>query len=306
MTLARSSTRRSVAGRVSSRAAMSACSDAGAATASRSSRSGSDRTYWPPRGTTRSRSISERTVSTANSGIPSARVHQPVAHLLGQTDDEPVQQLPHVPVREGLEVEHGDPAVGGQRRPLLEQPGPGEDQHEHRERRHRQQVLEEADQAVVGVLGVVDDEHDRLAVADPLEERRPGVEEVLALERADRADAEQGARAAGRSTPAPRGPRRRCRARAAAARPGRRRRRPAPRPATAAAGAARGSPRPARRTPRPRRRTGSGRCASAGRSAARRCTSRTPSPAGSCRCPARRRPAAAPAAASPRPRGRSP
>ena len=82
----------------------------------------------------------------------------------------------------------------------VQQPGPGEQHDEAREGADRQQVLEEAEQALVGVLGVVDDEHDRvLVVADPAQERRPGGEQVLAREGADGADAEQGARAGARS-----------------------------------------------------------------------------------------------------------
>ena len=83
-------------------------------------------------------------------------------------------------------------AVGGQAGVLLEQGLAGQQEHEHGERRDRHQVLEEGDHAVVGVLGVVDDQDDGVLVpADPAEEGGPGVEQVLALEGAHRADPEE-------------------------------------------------------------------------------------------------------------------
>ncbi len=122
---------------------------------------------------------------------------------------------------------------------------------------------------------------------------------VQALKRSSRlnvptAPIPSSARSGGRATPARRGHRRRCRDPARAARPGRGRRPRALRRRRAGSAAGRGWPRPGRRTRHPRRRTGIGHGASARWPGGRRCTSRTPSPVGSCRRPARRRRRAAP------------
>ena len=82
--------------RLSSRAATRACSDAGAPMAPRSTAAASARTYWPPRGTTRSRSISERTVSTANSGTPSARATSRSRTSSGSPATRPSSSVAHV------------------------------------------------------------------------------------------------------------------------------------------------------------------------------------------------------------------
>ena len=76
---------------------------------SRSRRSGRRRTYCPPRGTTRSRSISERTVSTAKSGMPSDRSTSASRTSSGSPCDQPVEQRGHVGVRERLEVQRRSP-----------------------------------------------------------------------------------------------------------------------------------------------------------------------------------------------------
>ena len=68
--------------------------------------------------------------------------------------------------------------------------------------RYGQQVLDELEQTLVGVVRVVDDEDHRVGVlADALQEHRPGREQVLARVGADRADAQQGAEA--RADPGP-------------------------------------------------------------------------------------------------------
>ena len=195
--LARSRTRRWSGESLSSRAATRACSDAGAPIWSRSSRWSPARTYCPPRGTTRSRSISERTVSTAKSGMPSARDTSASRTVSSRPATRPSRSWPICRGREGVEVDDGRAPVGGQAGVGLEQPGPGEEPDEAGERREREQVLDEEHQAVVGVLRVVDQQHHRRllagdAVADPVQEGGPGREQVLARERADRADAEQG------------------------------------------------------------------------------------------------------------------
>ncbi len=82
--------------------------------------------------------------------------------------------------------------VRRQRRTPLQEPRAGEHHDEAGEPGDGDEVLEEAEQPVVGVLGVVDDQRQHLAVGDPLEEDGPGAEEVLAGEAGDRAGPEQG------------------------------------------------------------------------------------------------------------------
>ena len=79
----------------------------------------------------------------------------------------------------GLEVEDGGAPAGRQAGPALHEAGAGEEQHEHRGARHHEEVLEEVQERVVGVLHVVDHEHHRLAATDPLEEGHPRREQLL-------------------------------------------------------------------------------------------------------------------------------
>ena len=262
-TLARSRTRRCSGGSVSSRAAIRACSDAGAPIASRSRRSASARTYWPPRGTTRSRSISERTVSTANSGMPSARSTRESRAASGSPTTSPSRSAPMSRAVRGSRCSTVARRLVASVGVLLEQARPAEQQHEAGEGAHRQEVLEEVQQPVVGVLGVVDHQDDReLVLADPVQERRPGDEQVLTREVADGADAEQRLHPGREPGTLVRVGHVGLEPAAQAAGPGPRPRRPARRRARAASAAGPGSPRRARRRPPPRRTTGSGRCAS--------------------------------------------
>ncbi len=153
--------------------------------------------------------------------------------------------------------------MGGQARVRGQQAGSGEQHDEAREAADTEQVLEEAEQALVGVLGVVDDEHDRCP-----RRRRPGAGTSSRPRtgprarrcRSPRHPAGRPAGAPARPAPRRRGRRRRARGRAAGRGP--------PRPPTApcrpaaAAGAGPGWPRPARSRRPPRRRPGTGRCAS--------------------------------------------
>ena len=75
-----------------------------------------------------------------------------VARGVGEPHDQPVEEVAHVACGQGLQVQHGGPTVGGQRRVLLEQARPAEQQHEAGEGADRQEVLEEVQQPVVGVL----------------------------------------------------------------------------------------------------------------------------------------------------------
>ena len=112
---------------------------------SRSRASGSASTYAPPRGTTRSRSISARTVSTAYVGIPSARSTSCVAHL-GRADPwtRPSTRSPSRRSVSASRCSTVAPAVGDQLGVLDDELRPGQQHDEARERRGRQQVLDEA------------------------------------------------------------------------------------------------------------------------------------------------------------------
>ncbi len=69
-------------------------------------------------------------------------------------------------------------------RPLVEELGTGEDQHEERARlRPLEQVLDEFEKARVGPLHVLEHEDGGVRVREPLEEEPPGGEEIVALVR---------------------------------------------------------------------------------------------------------------------------
>jgi hypothetical protein len=77
-------------------------------------------------------------------------------------------------------------------RPLLQQLRPGEGDHEQRlVARPLQQVLDEVEQARVRPLHVLEGEHGRVGVGQPLEEQPPGREQILPLMRRTLSQAEQ-------------------------------------------------------------------------------------------------------------------
>ena len=77
-------------------------------------------------------------------------------------------------------------------RPLLEQLGPGEGDHaQRRVARPLEQVLHEVEQRRVRPLHVLEREHRRIHVGEPLEEETPGGEQVLPLVRLVLAEPEQ-------------------------------------------------------------------------------------------------------------------
>ena len=117
--------------------------------------------------------------------------HQGAARPGRQVVDESVDQECHRGVAERLQVDHGRAPTGRERRPLLEQLRPRQQQHEEPGPAGLEQVLDQVEQAAVGVLGVLEEEHDGLVTADPLEERRPRREEVGPVEDAPVAAAEQ-------------------------------------------------------------------------------------------------------------------
>ena len=101
--------------------------------------------------------------------------------LVRQSGNESGEQLFHRLRRQWLEVERGEVALasapGGS---LVGELRPGEHEHEHRMAPGPlEQVLEEVEQPGVRPLHVLEDEDDRVALGQPLEEDPPGREEVL-------------------------------------------------------------------------------------------------------------------------------
>ena len=82
--------------------------------------------------------------------------------------------------------------AGAPGRPLLEQFGPGERNHaQRRVARPLEQVLDEVEQRRVRPLHVLEGEHRRVRVREPLEEEAPGGEQVLPFVRLVLAEPEQ-------------------------------------------------------------------------------------------------------------------
>lgn len=113
--------------------------------------------------------------------------------LVRETGDETGQQLLHGLVGQRLEVERREAPLartpGGA---LVGELGPRQRQHEERVApRPLEQVLEEVEQAGVGPLHVLEDEHGRRALGEALEQDPPGREEVLVVARRAFLEAEQ-------------------------------------------------------------------------------------------------------------------
>ncbi len=137
-------------------------------------------------------------------------------HALGPVEDafrdvgrepgsEPGEQLGHRHPRQRIEMEADVvPAAHAPIRAGLEQrrAGQGHDQ-DRSAGRILGEVLDEVEQAAVGPMEVVEQEHGRAAVRDPLEERPPGRERLLALPVRRAPDTEQ--RGQVRLDPAPLG-----------------------------------------------------------------------------------------------------
>ena len=98
-----------------------------------------------------------------------------------QAGHEPGEQLLHRAGLERLEVERAEVALAGAPGgPALEQLRPRERDHvERRVARPFEQVLDEVEQALVGPLHVLEREHRRVDVGEPLEEEPPGREQFL-------------------------------------------------------------------------------------------------------------------------------
>ena len=98
-----------------------------------------------------------------------------LAHRIGQTGDQPVEQLLHVLAAQRLEVHrrHAAPSRRPRREPVGDlRPGQRHDE-DGEASRPVQQVLDEVEQRGVGPLEVLEDHHHRVALRDPLEEPPP-------------------------------------------------------------------------------------------------------------------------------------
>ena len=188
-TAASSSSRRSGTVKPSSRAAISACRVSGTSSASTAPVS----RYVEPSWTSRPRSSSIRTVSTAYSGTPSALARICARSVSGSPGTEPGQQLLHRLLGERLEIERREAALpGAPGRATLDQlrPRKGDDE-ERMVPRPVEQVLDEVEQPRVGPLHVLEGEHGRVGLGQPLEEEPPGAEQLLLVARLMIGEAEQ-------------------------------------------------------------------------------------------------------------------
>ena len=110
-----------------------------------------------------------------------------------KTGHEPDQQLLHRGGGQRLEVERAEVALAGApARPALEQLRACERDHvERRVARPLEQVLDEVEQALVRPLHVLEREHRRIDVGEPLEEQPPRREQILPVARLLLGQAEQ-------------------------------------------------------------------------------------------------------------------
>ena len=132
-----------------------------------------------------------RTVSTAYSGMPSARSTIGANGCFGQPGDQAGEQLAHVRVGQRLEIDRREAALAGTPvRALLEQLRTREgDDVDGRVARPLEQVVDEVEQARIGEVHVLEDQRHGALLGDALEERAPGTEQLL--RRGARFDAQQ-------------------------------------------------------------------------------------------------------------------
>ena len=106
-----------------------------------------------------------------------------IAQSVGKARDEAGEQRAHRVVAERLEVDRREvPLSGAPVRSAVAQLGPC--QREHVDRvvsRPVEEVLDEVEQRRVGPLQVLEEHHDRIRVAQALEEEPPGGEEILTV-----------------------------------------------------------------------------------------------------------------------------
>ena len=113
-------------------------------------------------------------VSTAYSGMPSARATIVARPAAWQPGRERPEDLAHRIVGERLEGEADErPRARPPARPALDQLGPSErDDRQRHARAPVEHVVDEVEQAGVGPVEVLEQEDDRSGRGDPLEERR--------------------------------------------------------------------------------------------------------------------------------------
>ena len=106
-----------------------------------------------------------------------------VANALRKTGNEAAQELVHGRGRERLEVDRGEASLSGTPgRATFEQLRPREGDDEQRVVAGPvEQVLDEIEQAFVGPLHVLEHEHRRISVGQPLEEQSPRGEQVVSV-----------------------------------------------------------------------------------------------------------------------------
>src|SRR5262249_4262733 len=116
-----------------------------------------------------------------------------LARGIRHTRDEPGEQLLHRGPRQRLEVDRGERALArAPGRAAVDELGAGQRDDEHRMvPRPLEQVLDEVEQALVGPLEVLEHEHDRIRVRQPLEEQSPRGEELMAFALLSAAPAEE-------------------------------------------------------------------------------------------------------------------
>ena len=124
-----------------------------------------------------------RTVSTAYSGTPSARATIGLdAPGSGRPGTRPASRSTHGRFGERLQADVDEVALAGAPvRPLVQQLRAGQrhDVDGRRVRHHSQEVVDEVEQPRVGVVEVLEDQHDRRRRGQPLEERAPRPEQLV-------------------------------------------------------------------------------------------------------------------------------
>ena len=135
------------------------------------------------RATRRPSATSIRTVSTAYSGMPSARATIASTACFGQARHEPGEQLAHRRLRQRLEVQRGEVALAGAPiGPPLEQlrPGQGDDVDRRRARLHSSRWSMKSSRPESAKWRSSKTRTTGRCRGDPLEERPPRAEQLLA------------------------------------------------------------------------------------------------------------------------------
>ena len=127
-----------------------------------------------------SRSISDRTVSTANSGMPCAWLVILDRAASGIPGTRASTSAVHRGRIQRVQGQHAPVPPGAEPRPGPAQLGPGEYQHvDGQIPGPVDQVIQEIQQPGVGVLGVLHQQHHRVLGREPLEEQPPPGEQLL-------------------------------------------------------------------------------------------------------------------------------